>query len=193
MKRGCEGWRPRGAATVTWTGWIESAAPVAPRAARRSRRRPRHSESRSWIEHSGRVLAALAGGRRRIVEVGTAFGLLHALDGARAAVRRDHRDDRPRHEADRTGRGLVAGRPGSPTSGSCQAERPALDALDAGDPAWPGRSTWPSSMPLKHEYAGLPGRLLTRSAGSPRAPWSWPTTCCGAAASPASARRRAPR
>ena len=67
---------------------------------------------------AGRVLSVLAGGRRRIVEVGTAYGfstLWLALGQPRG---RDDRHDRPGYRADRARPWLVARRRASRRSGS---------------------------------------------------------------------------
>ena len=80
----------------------------------------------------GRVLAALAAGRRRIVEVGTAFGystlwMALAQPAGGTIVTLD-----PDRVADRSGPGAGGARPGSPTTRSQVINRPALEAFAAG-------------------------------------------------------------
>ena len=89
--------------------WIECDQPAA--AARRSLAIEAAAEPLGIPivdRHSGRVLSVLAGDRRRIVEVGTAYGYSTRLDGPRPASRRHDRHDRPGPRADRSRPRLVA-------------------------------------------------------------------------------------
>ena len=70
MARDDESWIP----DAIDLDWIESLGAAAARRSRPSRPPPSRSASRSSTATAGRVLRVLAGGRRRIVEVGTAYG-----------------------------------------------------------------------------------------------------------------------
>ena len=104
--------------------WIESLSPPAAAGAGRDRGGRRGTRaSRSSIATPGGCCQVLAGDRRRIVEVGTAYGystlwmaLGQPADGTIVTIDPGPRADRPRAR-------LVARRPGSPTSGSRSSTR----------------------------------------------------------------------
>jgi predicted O-methyltransferase YrrM len=109
--------------------------------------------------HSGRVLAVLAGGRRRIVEVGTAFGystLWMALgqppDGSIVTIDPD------------TKRTALARRwwraAGVADDRIVQVSAPALDAFADGDPALAGPFDLAFIDALKYEYAAYLDALI---------------------------------
>jgi predicted O-methyltransferase YrrM len=109
--------------------------------------------------HSGRVLAALAGGRRRIVEVGTAFGystLWMALgqppDGTIVTI---DPDTKRTHLARRWWR-----QAGIADERIVQLSAPALEAFAAGDAALAGPFDLAFIDALKHEYAGYLDALV---------------------------------
>ncbi len=100
---------------------------------------------------SGRVLAALAVGRRRIVEVGTAIGystlwmaLAQPADGTIATI------DPDRERTDRA-RGFWR-QAGVPDDRITVVNRPALEAFAARDPALAGPFDLAFIDALKHEY-----------------------------------------
>ncbi len=111
---------------------------------------------------TGRVLSTLAGGRRRIVEVGTAYGystlwmaLGQPADGTIVTI-----------DPDRGRTDLARGwwrQAGIPDERITVVNAPALDALAAGDPALAGPFDLVFIDALKPEYAGyleaLTGRL----------------------------------
>ena len=139
------------------------------RAARHPDRRPRQRDACSSV---------LAGGRRRIVEVGTAYRLLDAVDGTGPAAGRHDRDHRPGPIADRSGPWLVArGRHRRRTDHRRHGSGP-RGVRSAANRRWPGRSTWRSSTPSSRNTRRTSRRS---SRGSRREPWSSPTTSCGAA------------
>jgi caffeoyl-CoA O-methyltransferase len=114
---------------------------------------------------AGRVLTALAAGRRRIVEVGTAFGystLCMALgqptDGTIATI------DPDRSRTDRA-RGWWR-QAGIPDGRIAVVNRPALDAFAAaaGEPALAGPFDLAFIDALKHEYAAYVEAIVPRLA-----------------------------
>jgi caffeoyl-CoA O-methyltransferase len=114
---------------------------------------------------AGRVLTALAAGRRRIVEVGTAFGystLCMALgqptDGTIATI------DPDRSRTDRA-RGWWR-QAGIPDDRIVVVNRPALDAFaaDAGEPALAGPFDLAFIDALKHEYPAYVEAIVPRLA-----------------------------
>ena len=115
--------------------------------------------------------------------------LLHAVAGPRPAAGRHDRHHRPGYRADRSPASGGA-RLASPTSGSSQVTAPALEAFAGGGPR-AGRPV----RPRVHRRAQARVRGLSRRPHrwrptGRRAPWSSPTTCCGAAGCQAPARRR---
>ena len=93
-------WLP-GAREIDWIEGLDDAAACRP--SRRSRRPPRPAAIPIVDRDSGRVLAALAAGRRRIVEVGTAYGystlwlaLGQPADGTIVTIDPDRDADRSR-------------------------------------------------------------------------------------------------
>ena len=139
---------------------------------------------------TGRVLSVLAGGRRRIVEVGTAYGYSTLWLALGQPRRRDDRDDRPGPRADRPRPRLVARGRASPTSGSRSSTAPALDAFAAAEPALAGPFDLAFIDALKPEYAAYLEALVR---GSRPARSSSPTTSCGAGARRARGRLAAGR
>ncbi len=114
---------------------------------------------------AGRVLAALAAGRRRVVEVGTAFGystLCMALgqptDGTIATI------DPDRSRTDRA-RGWWR-QAGIPEERIVVVNRPALDAFaaGAGEPALAGPFDLAFIDALKHEYTAYVTAIVPRLA-----------------------------
>jgi predicted O-methyltransferase YrrM len=109
--------------------------------------------------HSGRVLRALAAGRRRIVEVGTAYGastlwlaLGQPADGTIVTIDPDtERTDLAR------GWWRMAGIPDERIQ---QVSAPALDAFAAGDPRLAGPFDLAFIDALKHEYEGYLEALI---------------------------------
>lgn len=109
--------------------------------------------------HTGRVLAALAAGRRRIVEVGTAFGystlwlaLGQPSDGTIVTIDPD---------TSRTTRARVWWREaGIPDERIVQVNAPALDAFAAADPALAGPFDLAFIDALKPEYGGYLDALI---------------------------------
>ena len=109
--------------------------------------------------HSGRVLGALAAGRRRIVEVGTAYGYStlwlangQPPDGTIVTIDPD---------ATRTAQARQWWRQGGIADERIvQVTAPALDAFAAGDPRWQARSTSPSSTPSSPSTRATLMRLI---------------------------------
>lgn len=139
--------------------WIESIAPE-PDAALLAIERAAEPIGVPIVDrHSGRVLAALASGRRRIVEVGTAFGfstlwmaLAQPADGTIVTI-----DPDPRRTD------LARGwwrRAGVDDARVTQVTAPALDAFAAGDPALAGPFDLAFIDALKHEYDGYLDALV---------------------------------
>ena len=112
---------------------------------------------------AGRVLGALATGRRRIVEVGTAYGystlcmaLGQARDGTIATIDPD---------ASRTDRARSWWRlAGIADDRIVVVNRPALDAFAAGEPALAGPFDLAFIDALKHEYEAYVAAIVTRLA-----------------------------
>ena len=112
---------------------------------------------------SGRVLAALAAGRRRIVEVGTAYGystlwlaLGQPADGTIVTI-----------DPDRTRTDLARGwwrQAGIADERITVVNAPALDAFAAGEPALAGPFDLAFIDALKPEYGGYLEALVTRLA-----------------------------
>lgn len=110
---------------------------------------------------SGRVLSALAVGRRRIVEVGTAFGystlwlaLGQPADGTIVTI-----------DPDRTRTDLARGwwrQAGIADERIAVVNAPALEAFAAADPALSGPFDLAFIDALKHEYQGYLDALLPR-------------------------------
>ena len=110
---------------------------------------------------SGRVLSALAVGRRRIVEVGTAFGystlwlaLGQPADGTIVTI-----------DPDRTRTDLARGwwrQAGIADERIAVVNAPALEAFAAADPALAGPFDLAFIDALKHEYQGYLDALLPR-------------------------------
>jgi caffeoyl-CoA O-methyltransferase len=157
MVRSDTSWLP----TQTDLDWIEStSAPIHPvfeaiEAAAASPRVPILDRS------SGRVLATLSTGRRRIVEVGTAFGystlcmaLAQPADGTIVTIDPDSsRTDRAREwwrEA------------GVPDERITVITAPALDAFARGDPALEGPFDLAFIDALKHEYVAYADAIIPR-------------------------------
>ncbi len=109
--------------------------------------------------HSGRVLAALVAGRRRVVEVGTAFGystlwlaLGQPADGTIVTIDPDtERTDRARAWWRQAG--IADGR-------IVQVSAPALDAFAARDPALAGPFDFAFIDALKPEYGAYLDALI---------------------------------
>lgn len=108
---------------------------------------------------TGRVLAALAAGRRRIVEIGTAYGystlwlaLGQPADGTIVTI-----------DPDRERTDLARGwwrQAGIADDRIVQVSAPALDAFDADDPALRGPFDLAFIDALKHEYGAYLDRLI---------------------------------
>ena len=118
--------------------------------------------SRSSIGPAAGSCAILASGRRRIVEVGTAYRLLHPVDGAGPAAGRDDRDDRSGRDAHDPGaRVLAGGRDrGRTDRGGLRAG--ARGVRGRRPAARSGRSTWPSSTPSSPSTAPTSRQLVPR-------------------------------
>jgi predicted O-methyltransferase YrrM len=139
--------------------WIESIAPPLSTAQEATEAAARDPRVPIVDRDAGRVLSVLAGGRRRIVEVGTAFGystLWLALgqpdDGTIVTIDPDHeRTDRARgwwREA------------GIPDARITVVSAKALEAFDTGDPALAGPFDLAFIDALKPEYGAYLDRLL---------------------------------
>ena len=113
---------------------------------------------------SGRVLAALAAGRRRIVEVGTAFGYSTLWLAIGQPARRDDRDDRPGSITDRSRPRPGGARPGSRTSGSRSSTRRRSRRSRPGSPPWTARSISRSSTPSSPSTSAYLEALVPRLA-----------------------------
>jgi predicted O-methyltransferase YrrM len=118
--------------------------------------------------HSGRVLSVLAGGRRRIVEIGTAYGystLSMALgpprDGTIVTID-------PDTERTTLARGWWRDA-GIDDERIIQVSAPALDAFAASDPALRGPFDLVFIDALKHEYAGYLDALIDGHRMAPEA------------------------
>ena len=165
--------------------WIESIAAPLPPAARGDRGRRRAARHPDRRPRHGPGAAALAGGRRRIVEVGTAYGystlwlaLGQPADGTIVTIDPD--------PSGPTSPAAGGARPASPTSGS-PGQRPGPRGVRGGRPgASPGRSTSPSSTRSSRSTAAYLDALIDGAARA-AARSSSPTTSCGAVASPARA------
>jgi caffeoyl-CoA O-methyltransferase len=153
--KGDRGWIP-GEADLDW---IESIAPPLSRAQEAIEAAARDPRVPIVDRDAGRVLSVLAGGRQRIVEVGTAFGystLWLALgqpdDGTIVTIDPDReRTDRARgwwREA------------GIPDERITVVSAKALEAFDAGDPALAGPFDLAFIDALKPEYGDYLDRLL---------------------------------
>ena len=153
--KGDRGWIP-GEADVDW---IESIAPPLSKAQEAIETAARDPRVPIVDRDAGRALSVLAGGRRRIVEVGTAFGystLWLALgqpdDGTIVTIDPDReRTDRARawwREA------------GIPDERITVVSAKALEAFEAGDPALAGPFDLAFIDALKPEYGDYLDRLL---------------------------------
>lgn len=158
------GWIPE----ATDLDWIESIAPPLPPALDAIERAAEPTGVPIVDRHTGRVLAALAAGRRRIVEVGTAFGfstlwmaLGQPADGTIVTIDPD------------TGRTDVARRwwreAGVADARIVQVTAPALEAFARDEPALAGPFDLAFIDALKHEYehyldALIEGRRLAPDA-----------------------------
>jgi predicted O-methyltransferase YrrM len=153
--KGDRGWIP-GEADLDW---IESIAPPLSKAQEAIEAAASDPRVPIVDRDAGRVLSVLAGGRRRIVEVGTAFGystLWLALgqpdDGTIVTIDPDReRTDRARgwwREA------------GIPDERITVVSAKALEAFDAGDPALAGPFDLAFIDALKPEYGDYLDRLL---------------------------------
>jgi predicted O-methyltransferase YrrM len=153
--KGDRGWIP-GEADLDW---IESIAPPLSKAQEAIEAAARDPRVPIVDRDAGRVLSVLAGGRRRIVEVGTAFGystLWLALgqpdDGTIVTIDPDReRTDRARgwwREA------------GIPDERITVVSAKALEAFEAGDPALAGPFDLAFIDALKPEYGDYLDRLL---------------------------------
>ncbi len=130
---------------------------------------------------AGRVLSVLAAGRRRIVEVGTAYGYSTALARARPAGRRHDRDDRPGPRTDRPRPGLVARRR-RPRRADHARSRPRRSTRSRLARAGAGRTVRPRlHRRAQSRIRGVSRRADRRTPRPGRARRS-PTTSCGAAA-----------
>jgi predicted O-methyltransferase YrrM len=153
--KGDRGWIP-GEADLDW---IESVAPPLSNAQEAIEAAARDPRVPIVDRDAGRVLSVLAGGRRRIIEVGTAFGystLWLALgqpdDGTIVTIDPDReRTDRARgwwREA------------GIPDERITVVSAKALEAFEAGDPALAGPFDLAFIDALKPEYGDYLDRLL---------------------------------
>jgi caffeoyl-CoA O-methyltransferase len=153
--KGDRGWIP-GEADLDW---IESIAPPLSRAQESIEAAARDPRVPIVDRDAGRVLSVLAGGRRRIIEVGTAFGystLWLALgqpdDGTIVTIDPDReRTDRARGWWREAG---IADERITVVSAK------ALEAFDAGDPALAGPFDLAFIDALKPEYGEYLDRLL---------------------------------
>lgn len=136
---------------ATDLAWIESIAAAPPAAALAIEAAALPLDVPIVDRHTGRVLAALAAGRRRIVEVGTAFGystlwlaLGQPSDGTIVTIDPD---------TSRTTRARGWWREaGIPDERIVQVSAPALDAFAAGEPALAGPFDLAFIDALKPEY-----------------------------------------
>lgn len=136
---------------ATDLAWIESIAAPVPEAALAIERAAAPLGVPIVDRHTGRVLAALAAGRQRIVEVGTAFGystlwlaLGQPADGTIVTIDPD---------TTRTTRARGWWREaGIPDKRIVQVSAPALDAFATGDPALAGPFDLAFIDALKPEY-----------------------------------------
>ena len=140
-------------------GWIESIAPPVDPVLDDIERTAEPLGIPIVDRHTGRVLAAFAADRRRIVEVGTAFGystlwmaLGQPADGSIATIDPD------------TKRTALARRwwrrAGIDDTRITQVSAPALDAFTAGDPALAGPFDLAFIDALKHEYGDYLDALI---------------------------------
>ena len=165
--------------------WIESLAPPLPPALAAIEAAAEPLGIPIVDRDAGRVLSVLAGGRRRIVEVGTAYGystlwmaLGQPADGTIVTI-----------DPDRERTDLARGwwrEAGIADERITVVNAPALEAFAAGDPALAGPFDLVFIDALKPEYERVP-RGARRPARAGRARSS-PTTSCGAAASRARGR-----
>jgi caffeoyl-CoA O-methyltransferase len=153
--KGDRGWIP-GEADLDW---IESIAPPLSKAQEAIEAAARDPRVPIVDRDAGRVLSVLAGGRRRIVEVGTAFGystLWLALgqpdDGTIVTI------DPDRERTDRA-RGWWRDA-GIPDEQITVVSAKALEAFEAGDPALAGPFDLAFIDALKPEYGDYLDRLL---------------------------------
>ena len=133
--------------------WIESIAPPIAPALEAIERAAEPIGVPIVDRHSGRVLAALATGRRRIVEVGTAFGfstlwmaLAQPADGTIVTIDPDPRRTNLARKWWREA--------GIDDARITQVTAPALDAFAAGEPTLAGPFDLAFIDALKHEYEG---------------------------------------
>ncbi len=143
--------------------WIESLAPALPPALAAIESAAEPLDIPIVDRDSGRVLTVLAGGRRRIVEVGTAYGystLWMALgqppDGTIVTI-----------DPDRARTDLARGwwrEAGIADDRITVVTAPALEAFDAGDPALAGPFDLAFIDALKGEYLGYLERIEGRLA-----------------------------
>ena len=139
--------------------WIESIAAPVPDAALAIERAAEPISVPIVDRHTGRVLMALAAGRRRIVEVGTAFGystlwlaLGQPADGTIATI-----------DPDRQRTDLARGwwrQAGIADERIVQVTAPALDAFAAAEPALAGPFDLAFIDALKPEYEGYLDALI---------------------------------
>lgn len=144
---------------ATDLAWIESIAPPPPAAALAIEAAARPLDVPIVYRHTGRVLSALAAGRRRIVEVGTAFGystlwlsLGQPTDGTIVTI-----DPDTSRTTQARGWWRAAG---IPDGRIVQVSAPALTAFAAGDPALAGPFDLAFIDALKPEYAGYLDALI---------------------------------
>lgn len=144
---------------ATDLAWIESVAPPPPAAALAIEAAALPLDVPIVDRHTGRVLSALAAGRRRIVEVGTAFGystlwlsLGQPADGTIVTIDPD---------TSRTARARGWWREaGIGDERIIQVNAPALDAFAASDPALAGPFDLAFIDALKPEYGAYVDALI---------------------------------